>query len=153
MNTALVPIEENEYDDFRNMLLDYYNEIADYDIDSTNPESLRDRSFTAMLNDMEGRELIWIEVDSEQAGFIIVRTLVDWPHEERMIASIAEFFVAPAFRRAGVGSEAVEILLADHRNRGTYLVEADILHLNEPAKAFWYGLGFELQFLQTGRKP
>ena len=153
MNITLVPIENNEYDDLRYMLLDYYSEIADYEIDIENSEDLRDRSFAAMLNDMEGRELIWIEANSERAGFIIVRSLADWPHEERMIASIAEFFVDPAYRRRGIGSQAVEILLANHRNRGTYLVEADILHLNEPAKAFWYGLGFELQFLQTGRKP
>lgn len=52
-----------------------------------------------------------------------------------------------------MGTEAVETLLAEHRDRGTHLVEADIMRLNEPAKAFWYGLGFELQFLQTARKP
>ncbi len=70
-----------------------------------------------------------------------------------MVASIAEFYVDPDFRRASVGTEAVGILMAGHRDRGTYLVEADILRANESAKAFRYGLSFELQFHQTGRKP
>jgi GNAT superfamily N-acetyltransferase len=153
MTVALVPIAEEEYDELREMLLDYYEELSDFDSEPEDPEDHLERSWQAMLDDMDGRELIWIVADGEHAGFAIVRNLADWAYEERMIASIAEFYVDPDFRRAGVGGEAVEVLLTEHRDRGTYLVEADIMRLNEPAKEFWYGLGFELQFLQTGRKP
>ncbi len=153
MSVALRPIAEDEYDDFRELLLDYYDEMAEYDLDAEDAEDHLERSLPAMLDDMDGREFIWIESDGERAGFIIIRTQSDWPPDDRMIASIAEFYVDPDFRRAGVGTAAVELLLAEHRDRGTYLVEADIMRLNEPAKAFWYGLGFELQFLQTARKP
>jgi ribosomal protein S18 acetylase RimI-like enzyme len=153
MTVALVTIDPDEYEDFFDMFADYHDEMSDYDDDPEDTDAFLDYYRPAMLADLDGRELYWIEADGETAGFIVVRYLPDWPHEERMIASIAEFYVDPDFRRGGVGTEAVEILLAEHRDRGTHLVEADILRTNEPAKAFWYGLGFELQFHQTGRKP
>ena len=95
----------------------------------------------------------WIVADGQRAGFIVVRTLLDWPDETRHIASIAEFYVLPRFRRAGVGTDAVEALLAEHRRRGTDEVEADILRDNEPARAFWARMGFEVQLYQTSRRP
>ncbi len=153
MSVALVPIAADEFDDFFEVFGDYHEEMSEFEDEPEAVESFMSHYRPAMLADMEGRELYWIEADGETAGFIVTRYLPDWPHEERMIASIAEFYVDPDFRRAGVGSEAVELLLAEHRDRGTHLVEADILRANEPAKAFWYGLGFELQFHQTGRKP
>ncbi|MDA0351900.1 MAG: GNAT family N-acetyltransferase [Chloroflexi bacterium] len=153
MSVALVTIPEEEFDDFFELFADYHDEMSEYDDDPEDTDAYLERYRPAMLADLSGRELYWIEVDGETAGFVVARYLPDWPHEERMVASIAEFYVDPDFRRANVGTEAVEILLAEHRDRGTYLVEADILRANEPAKAFWYGLGFELQFHQTGRKP
>ena len=153
MSVALVSIDEDDYDEFFEMFEDYHEEMSDFDDDPENVEAFMRLYRPATLTDMEGRELYWIESDGETAGFIVTRYLPDWPHEERMIAAIAEFYVEPDFRRANVGTEAVEILLAEHRKRGTYLVEADIMRANEAAKAFWYGLGFEVQFHQTGRKP
>ena len=153
MSVALVPIGPDEHDDFFELFEDYHEEMSDFDNDPEDVESYMRVYRPAMLADMEGRELHWIEVNGETAGFVVTRVLPDWPHAERTIASIAEFYVDPDFRRVSVGSEAIEILLAGHRDRGTYLVEADILRANEPAKAFWYRLGFELQFHQTGRKP
>jgi len=91
-------------------------------------------------------------VDSRRR-FAVVRTNADWPNDERAIASITEFYVLPEQRRRGVGRAAIEALLAEHRRRGTALVEAAILALNEPAREFWAGLGFEVEFLQTSRKP
>jgi len=150
---ALVPITEAEHATLRGMMRDYFAELAAYEDEPDDPDEHIERTWPEMLADMVGRELQWIVASDQRAGFLIVRYLPDWPHTERMIASIAEFYVAPEFRRSGVGSAAVETLLAEHRERGTYLVEADILVRNEPAQAFWQRLGFEVQFLQTGRKP
>lgn len=69
------------------------------------------------------------------------------------ISSIAEFYIEPTYRRSGIGTAAISLLLDDHRERGTALVEADILVNNEPATKFWKNLGFQVQYLQTGRKP
>jgi ribosomal protein S18 acetylase RimI-like enzyme len=150
---ALVPIAEMERPELRAMMRDYFVELASYDPDSEDPDEHLERSWPEMLADMLGRELQWIVADAQRAGFLIVRTLPDWPHTERLIASVVEFYIAPEFRRGGIGSAAVETMLAEHRARGTYFVEADILIANEPAKEFWQRLGFQVQFLQTGRKP
>ena len=152
-SVTLVPIATAEQPELRAMMRDYFVELAAYEDGAEDPDAHLERSWPEMLADMLGRELQWIIAGSQRAGFLIVRTLPDWPHTERLIASIVEFYVAPEFRRGGIGSAAVETLLAEHRDRGTYLVEADILVANEPAKAFWQRLGFEVQFLQTGRKP
>jgi ribosomal protein S18 acetylase RimI-like enzyme len=152
-SVSLVPIATAEQHELRAMMRDYFVELAVYEDDAEDPDAHLERSWPEMLADMLGRELQWIIADTQRAGFLIVRTLPDWPHTERLIASIVEFYVVPEFRRGGIGSAAVETLLAEHRDRGTYLMEADILVANEPAKAFWQRLGFEVQFLQTGRKP
>lgn len=152
-SVSLVPVAEAERADLRAMMRDYFVELASYDPDPEDPNEHLARSWPEVLADILGGELQWIVADEQPAGFLIVRTLPDWPHTERLIASIAEFYVAPEFRRGGIGSAAVETLLAEHRDRGSYFVEADILVANEPAKAFWQRLGFEVQFLQTGRKP
>ena len=150
---ALVPVATAERPELRAMMRDYFVELATYEPEAEDPDELLERSWPEMLADMLGRELQWIVADDQRAGFLIVRTLPDWPHTERLIASIVEFYVAPEFRRGGIGTAAVETLLAEHRDRGSYFVEADILIANEPAKAFWERLGFGVQFLQTGRKP
>jgi GNAT superfamily N-acetyltransferase len=149
--TAIVAIAESEYDDFFAMAGPYHDELEPYVTDDVPWDPDRWRS--AVLSDMEGRELLWIVADGTHAGFAVVRTNADWPNDERAIASITEFYVLPEQRRRGVGRAAIEALLAEHRRRGTALVEAAILALNEPAREFWAGLGFEVEFLQTSRKP
>lgn len=152
-SVTLVPVAKAEQPALRAMMRDYFVELTAFEPDAEDPDAHLDRAWPEMLADMLGRELQWIVADGQRAGFLIVRTLPDWPHTERMIASIVEFYVAPDFRRGGIGTTAVETLLAEHRDRGTYFVEADILIANEPAKQFWQRLGFAVQFLQTGRKP
>ena len=153
MNVTLIDVSAEEYDDFFAMYGPYVLELDSYDPAGPAPPGYLEQYRSAVLDDMEGRELQWIVVDGERAGFIVVRMLLDWPDESRSIASIAEFYVLPRFRRRGAGTAAVEALLAEHRRRGTDEIEADILRDNEPARAFWARMGFEVQVLQTSRKP
>ena len=152
VNVTLAPVPQSEHDDFFAMAEAYFRELDRYDpmvADRGGIEGFR----RATLDDAEGRELLWVLADGERAGLAVVRTLPDWPDETRTVASIAEFTVLPAHRRSGVGRAAVEALLAAHRRRGTALVEAEILRDNEPAKAFWAALGFEVQSIRTVRRP
>ena len=148
---TLVPVEEAEYDDFFGMMGPYHEELDVYAIEKEPWDEARKRSST--LNDMEGRELLWIMHGRTRAGFAVVRTFDDWADETRQIASIAEFYVLPDQRRQRVGRAAVEALLAEHRRRGTALVEASIIRDNQPAIDFWAAMGFEVEFLQTSRRP
>ena len=60
MTVSLVPIAEQEYDELREMLLDYYEELADFDAEPEDPEDHLERSWQATLDDMDGRDLLWI---------------------------------------------------------------------------------------------
>lgn len=150
----LIPVKAREYDAFFAMLADYTRDLSQYDTEAAedggdwDPEIHR----RSVLDDMEGRELLWIEADGERAGLAMVRVYPDFPDESRNVADIAEFTVLPAFRGRGIGSAAVETLLADHRARGTYLVDASVLRDN-PALAFWQRLGFIVRSVNTSRRP
>lgn len=147
----LVPVPTEEHDAFFAMLATYHAELDQYDAHADDWDAEVHRR--AILDDMEGREISWVEAYGQRAGFLMVRVLTDWPDESRDIASIAEFYIAPPFRRRGVGRAAIEALLADHRARGTFEVEAGILVRNDPARQFWASLGFDERSVVTARKP
>lgn len=152
MSVELRIVTPAEYDDFFAMFATYHRELDAFDPaapDGTTPARRRQ----ATLDDMGGRELLWVLADGSRAGFAIVRTLPDWPDTSREIASIAEFYIVPARRRSGVGRAAVEALRAEHRRRGSYRVEAEILRDNDAARAFWASVGFEVQSIVTAREP
>ena len=147
MNVTLAPVVEAEYGDFAKMAEPYHYELDPYDPIGGGEPFSAEQYRRSLLADTEERELLWIIADGERAGFAIVRT---WPDG---VAEVIEFYVVPALRRRGVGRAAVEALLAEHRRRGTALVEAGILGDNEPAKAFWAALGFQVRSLRTARRP
>ncbi len=150
---SLVPVAESEYDDFFAMLELYDRELQAYETVQPDHEVEFATYRQAILDDMEGRELLWIVEDDDRAGFAMTRTSADWPDGRDQIMSIQEFYVAPRRRRSGVGRAAVGELLAEHRRRGTFLVQASIMRENMAARDFWARLGFEVQFLQTSRRP
>jgi GNAT superfamily N-acetyltransferase len=115
MTVIIAAVPASEHDAFFAMLREYMAEMDQFDPDAAETPFDADLYFDAMLDDMETREFLWILEDGERAGLAIVRTLEDFPYEERMVATISEFYVAPPFRRRGVGSAAVEALLAEHR--------------------------------------
>jgi len=148
----LVPVPPEEYDAYFAMLHDYALELDQYDTEATEDPWDAELHREAVLEDMQGRELLWIEADGERAGLAMVRVYPDFPDDSRDVADIAEFTVLPAFRGRGIGSAAVEAILADHRARGTYSVDASVLRDN-PALAFWERLGFVVRSVNTSRRP
>lgn len=85
---------------------------------------------------------IWL--DGEIAGFCLLRDAGDrW--------QIAEFYVMPAARRAGVGAAAITELkqycLEEPVHR---TIEARTLPENFPAIAFWRAQGFERRGMREG---
>ena len=153
MSVTIEAVALADYDAFFAMLRDYMTEMDGYDPTTVESPYDVERYIAAMIEDMEGRDFLWILQDGARAGFAIVRNLPDFPDESRMVATIGEFTVFPAFRREGVGTAAVQAILDDHRARGTYEVEAGILRDNVLARAFWARMGFELRFYQTARRP
>ncbi len=153
MAVTLAPVEERDLDAFFAMLRDYHDEMDTFDPRTGEDAWDASQYEEAIRADLDGQELLWILDDGEHAGLLIILTLPDWPDDRRSVATISECYVTPQHRRRGVGSAAVDALLAEHRERGTYEVEAGILVRNGPARAFWERLGFETRSLQTARRP
>jgi ribosomal protein S18 acetylase RimI-like enzyme len=152
VSVSLVPVDEGSLEDFLSLFDDYRHELEVYT--GSQPDTLPIRRYgDAIRRDPEGQELLWILTDGERAGFLLVRAFEDWPDSSRTVIDIAECYVAPEFRRQGVGRDAVEVLLARERHRGTALVEASVLHRNEAAIAFWETLGFTVRSIRTAREP
>lgn len=148
-------VTAEEHDAFFEVFAAYHAELDAFDREAESAHSV-DTYRAAILEDLgagTGQELLWIEAEQSRAGFAIVRTLPDWPDDSTDVAEIVEFYVAPTFRRRGVGRAAVEAILADHRARGTRSVEAAILRDNAPAQHFWQSLGFEVRSVVTARAP
>ena len=145
-------VEASERDAFFALLGDYLAELDAYELpwDPAPPVAAYRR---ALDDDPGGQRLDWILAGGERAGFLVSRVVPDWPEEERDVAEVMECYVVPARRRRGVGQAAVEVWLAEQRDRGVQLVEASVLALNAPARAFWERLGFELRAVQTVRRP
>ena len=155
LDVQLSTVAPGEHAAFFDRFAVYHRELDPFDPDaaSHNFEAYRAAILADLADPDSGRELLWIEVDGARAGFAVVRTLPDWPDDSTNVAEIAEFYVEPAFRRRGAGRAAVEAILADHRARGTRLMEAAILRENSPAQGFWRALGFEVHSVRTTRAP
>jgi ribosomal protein S18 acetylase RimI-like enzyme len=149
---TLAPVAPSEYDAYFVMLTEYARELDQYDTEATEDPWDADLHREAVMDYMDGRELLWIDANGERAGLAMVRVYPDFPDDTRDVADIAEFTVLPAYRGRGIGSAAVEAILADHRARGTYSVDASVLRDN-PALAFWERLGFVVRSVNTSRRP
>ena len=71
----------------------------------------------------------WLTVDGSEAGFALVRR-----DEESGRTQMAEFFVAPPFRRQGIGQAAARRLIA--RFPGSWKITQR--EMNSGAIAFWH---------------
>lgn len=152
MNLALVSIPDRELDEFLAWFDEYRGELAPFDPAGPDPNPLSSY-WDALRRDPEAQELLWIEVDGARAGFLLVRGFEDWPATDQTVVDIAECYIAPAYRRRGVGRAAVEVLLDRERAHGTVLVEASVLPGNADALAFWAALGFTTRAVRTARQP
>ncbi len=152
MAVTLRPVQPPEYDEFFAMLAVYIVELDPFDPTAADDPWEPGLHRQAVLDDMEGRDLLWIEADGTRAGLAMVRTYPDFPDDSRDVAEIAEFYVEPPFRQRGVGTSAVQAIMADHRSRGTYAVYASVLRGNEAALRFWERLGFIVRSYDTRQR-
>ena len=145
-------VSSGEQATFVEMLAGYLRELDAYEL-PWDPAPTADAYALAFEEDPVGQRIEWIVAGGERAGFLISRVVADWPEEERSVGEVIECYVAPPFRRRGVGRAAVETWLAAQRTGGVAYVEASVLSRNTPALAFWERMGFEVRAVQTVRRP
>ena len=146
---TLRPVDPAEYDEFFAALAEYVHELDQYDPTANDDPWYPEIHRAAVLDDMEGRDVLWIEADGARAGFAMVRVYPDFPDDSRDVAEIAEFCVFAAFRGRGIGAGAVSAIIEDHRARGTHSIDASVLRGNEAALRFWERMGFIVRSVDT----
>lgn len=109
------------------MLRSCSHELAEFaDAEAVRQESGPDAYFDAYWTE-DQRQPFLILADEEVAGFCLVRRLETGRH------AVAEFYVVPGFRRAGVGRAAAEAVFRSFP--GPWQVAE--LEANLPAQIFW----------------
>lgn len=135
----LVPILDCELDSLFAMFADYWAELDTADPLTPLPYGVPEYR-SALLDDREGRELLWIVVDKERVGFAFTHIGEDWP-DDTLVAEVSEFYILPESRHAGIGRTAVAALAERCRTAGATRLEAEVLTGNVAALAFWHLCG------------
>jgi predicted acetyltransferase len=125
MTIKLITASEAKKSELRDMLSDYLRELSQYgDVDLEYP------FFDCYWTD-DDRWPYLIVKGGNTLGFALVNT---WsPSGKGTDFAIAEFYVLPEFRSAGVGRQAFARLL--HNRSGIW--ELGVMSSNEAGKAFW----------------
>jgi predicted acetyltransferase len=107
----------------------YLAELATIERDQTKDVSL-DYPYLPLYWTESGREAYWLEEQGNRAGFALI-------NRHALLRSgawsVSEFYVAPAWRRRGLGRQAACALLSLHPGRW----EIGILPGNLAALSFW----------------
>lgn len=109
----------------RDFLRDYLAELSRYG------KVIVDYPFFDAYWQADDRWPYMIEADGQLVGFALVNT---WsPSQRGTDFALAEFYILPDFRHAGVGTRAFAALL--HKHRGVW--ELSVMAQNEAARIFW----------------
>ncbi|MFW5691114.1 MAG: N-acetyltransferase family protein [Chloroflexota bacterium] len=83
------------------------------------------------------------EHDGRIIGFVLGMIIDVMPHlfEQDAGGFLADIYVAPAYRRAGVGRALVDALAAWFRSRGVQRMEWYVAARNESGRDFWHRMG------------
>jgi len=85
---------------------------------------------------------IWLaQVDGNAAGYLLAVYVFSLEHQG-LTAEIDEFFVAPAYRKLGIGSRLLEAAEAAFRTHGCTNVALQIGRDNAEARAFYRRHGY-----------
>jgi ribosomal protein S18 acetylase RimI-like enzyme len=91
-------------------------------------------------DDLDGWDLAWVAwTGPELAGFIAVHQ-EDW--HSRLV--IDHLYIAPAYRRKGVGRRLVEVSVASGKEHGARVCWLETSNVNYPAIQAYRSMGFEV---------
>nr|WP_054403183.1 GNAT family N-acetyltransferase [Paenibacillus solani] len=116
----------------RNLMELYQYDFSEFEPDDVNENGLYEYMFLDHYWTEDGRYPFFIRVNTNLAGFALVRELGTTDNDET-IYSIAEFFVMKRYRKNGIGQYiAVELF-----NRFQGIWKVAVLESNKPAQEFW----------------
>lgn len=102
------------------------------------------------LNDLDYE--LWIaETDGEVVGFIDLRTIHDFCHGGKL-TYIQNLYVAPKYRRSGVGSRLLQKIIERAEKKGALEIHVVTRFDNEPAIRLYKKHGFQGESLQLEKE-
>jgi ribosomal protein S18 acetylase RimI-like enzyme len=120
-------------------LLQLYYEFDGITVDLS---QVRTGLATLLADSSLGRALI-VRVDGQDAGFSIFTFGYDLEFGGKQ-ATITEFFLAPEYRRVGLGKACLEGVEAICKQLGIHALELQVERNNTNAQAFYKQMGFRV---------
>ena len=134
----------------RSLLADY---LLEFD-PSADPRAYWDEEYTKALlaGRQDGSLTIWLARNGvDPVGFAIARIERQWYRRARLAGIFEECYVAPAYRRQGLGRTLVDLALDWFDAQGVAEVRAPVVGRNLAGLLFWQRLGFTIEVYQLYR--
>lgn len=90
--------------------------------------------------------------EDEPIGFAIVRREPAWYRAGSVMGIVEEFYIAPSYRRRGLGRALADRAAAQLREMGAQAITAYVLRRNARALEFWQRIGFSIEVHQLYRR-
>lgn len=121
--------------------------LLEFDPES-DPASYWDEEYFACL--MDGVEqhthvILLAHTAEEPVGFALLRLEHYWYRKSAVCGIFEEFYVAPQYRRSGVGKALVQRGLPLLRRMGATTIRASVLRVNLTGLLFWQNIGFTIE--------
>lgn len=136
MSHQIEPAREQDIPALVGLMRAFYGE-SDFPL----PEAPAARTFAALLADPRLGRVFLLRADGEPAGFVVL-TVVFSMEFGGLRGFVDDFFVAPAFRRRGLGAAALAAVRAEAEARGLRALLVETSHDNAKALGVYRQAGF-----------
>jgi ribosomal protein S18 acetylase RimI-like enzyme len=133
----LVPLSARDRDSFLEMARSHFRELNPDFV----PQADWERHYFDRIMSNADLRLRWIQSDEGRAGFILFG-IEDHRFLPRKTGAIYELYLAPAFRRRGIGSQCAALAISELRACSPSKVQIEIMEGNVAAEKLWESLGF-----------
>jgi ribosomal protein S18 acetylase RimI-like enzyme len=141
---SIQPLTQEHLGAMRQLLAEYLQEFDP----AADPEALWGDAFlTACLDGTRSGAIVaYVVMDAGNlAGFSVARLDRHWYRGSITVGMIEEFYIAPAFRAAGLGRALAAQTITSLYARGASSLMATVVQGNVAALGFWQRMGFSLE--------
>ncbi|MGH2344717.1 MAG: GNAT family N-acetyltransferase [Chloroflexota bacterium] len=152
---AIHPIQTDQMPALRRLLAAY---ILEWDPDEDPDQYWHEDYWTAFRAGLAHGTLaillVWPQErgEGEPIGFAIARVEPAWYRASWVMGIVEEFYIAPAYRRRGLGRALADRAAAQLHDMGATGISAYVLRRNTRALQFWQRIGFSIEVHQLYRR-
>ena len=136
MSQEILPARREDIPALVGLMRVFYAE-ADFPL----PEAAAARTFDALIDQPALGQVWLVTADGEPAGFVVLTVAFSMEYGG-LRGFVDDFFIAPAFRRLGLGGAALASVQAECAARGVRALLVETSHENERALRVYHAAGF-----------